>query len=517
MSKISNKVTLVFWISIAIAALSVIWGTMAPNNLKNVTSTVRDYIGVHFGWYYLLIVTVFVLFCIFVVISPFGKIRLGKPDESPDYSLPTWFAMLFSAGMGIGLVFWGVAEPVSHYIKNAPTAETGTAEAIKESMKFTYFHWGIHAWAIYAMVALSLAYFKFRKGAPGLISATLYPILGEKVRGPIGKVIDVIAIFATVVGVATTLGFGASQINGGLAYLTGIPNNFTVQLIIIGIVTVLFMFSAYTGLSKGIKYLSNANMFLALILFGFMLVVGPTLNIMNVFTDTIGSYLSDVPNMSFRLAPFNEENSTWIQNWTVFYWAWWISWSPFVGIFIARVSRGRTIREFLLGVLIVPTLVSFLWFSIFGMSAMNLDNVQEIANLATEKQLFGTLMEYPLGAIMSIIALCLIGTFFITSADSATFVLGMQSTNGSLNPPKTVKFSWGFAQAGMAAILLYTGGLQGLQNALISAALPFSIIMLLMMYSLYKALNEDRLKQKQDKQARKKAQHQHSEGSTTSM
>ncbi|QHE54017.1 BCCT family transporter [Pontibacillus sp. HMF3514] len=515
MSKLSNKVTLVFWISIAISTLSVIWGTAAPDNLKLVTKTVRDYITIHFGWYYLLVVTLFVIFCIFIVISPFGKIKLGKPDESPDYSLPTWFAMLFSAGMGIGLVFWGVAEPLHHYIKNAPTAEAGTTAAMKESMKFTYFHWGIHAWAIYAMVALSLAYFKFRRGAPGLVSATLYPILGEKVRGPIGKIIDIIAIFATVVGVATTLGFGATQINGGLSYLLDIPNTFWVQLIIIGVVTVLFMFSAYTGLSKGIKYLSNANMFLALILFAGMLIVGPTLIIMNVFTDTIGQYLRDVPNMSFRLEPFNEDRNSWVQGWTVFYWAWWIAWSPFVGIFIARVSRGRTIREFLIGVLAVPSLVSFLWFAVFGMSATELDNAKEIANLATEQQLFGTLMEYPLGTILSIVALCLIGTFFITSADSATFVLGMQTTNGSLNPPKTVKFSWGLAQAGMAAILLYTGGLQGLQNALISAAFPFSIIMLLMMYSLYKALNEDRLKLKKEKQARK--QEQQSEESSTSM
>ncbi|KGX84427.1 glycine betaine uptake BCCT transporter [Pontibacillus marinus] len=511
----SNKVTLVFWISIAISALSVIWGTTAPDNLKLVTKTVRDYISVHFGWYYLLVVTLFVIFCIFVIISPFGKLKLGKPDESPDYSLPTWFAMLFSAGMGIGLVFWGVAEPLHHYVKNAPTAEAGTTGALKESLKFTYFHWGIHAWAIYAMVALSLAYFKFRRGAPGLVSATLYPILGEKVRGPIGKAIDIIAIFATVVGVATTLGFGATQINGGLSYLLDIPNTFWVQLVIIGVVTVLFMFSAYTGLSKGIKYLSNANMFLALILFAGMLIIGPTLVIMNVFTDTIGQYLRDVSSMSFRLAPFDDDKSSWIQGWTVFYWAWWIAWSPFVGIFIARVSRGRTIREFLIGVLVVPSLVSFLWFSVFGMSAIELDNAKEIANLATEKQLFGTLMEYPLGTILSIVALCLIGTFFITSADSATFVLGMQTTNGSLNPPKTVKFSWGLAQASMAAILLYTGGLQGLQNALISAAFPFSIIMLLMMYSLYKALNEDRLKLKQDKKARKNAQQ--SEGSSTSM
>lgn len=490
---LSKKVSLVFWIAIVISTLSVIWGVLSPENLKGVTSTICNFISVHFGWYYLLIVTLFVLFCLFIIVSPYGTLKLGKADEKPEYSMPTWFAMLFSAGMGIGLVFWGVAEPVSHYAKNAPTAEAGTPAALQESLQFVYFHWGLHAWAIYALVALTLAYFKFKRGAPGLISATLYPILGDKVKGPIGKTIDVIAVFATVVGVATTLGFGAAQINGGLTFLTDLPNEFWVQLVIIGIVTVLFMFSAYTGLSKGIKYLSNANMFLALLLFAFMLVVGPSLKIMNVFTDTIGSYFNDLAQMSFRLAPTNEENQTWIQDWTVFYWAWWIAWSPFVGIFIARVSRGRTIREFLMGVLIVPPLVSFLWFATFGMSAINLEQGgSDIAGLATEQALFGTLTEYPLGIVTSIIALCLIGTFFVTSADSATFVLGMQSTNGSLNPPKTVKFAWGVVQSSMAAILLYTGGLQGLQNALITAALPFSVIMLMMMYSLYKALAEDK-------------------------
>ncbi|MFC0524271.1 BCCT family transporter [Pontibacillus salicampi] len=491
---LSKRVTAVFWITIAIAALSVIWGVISPDNLKGVTETIRAYLTVHFGWFYLIIVTLFVLFCIYIIISPFGTIKLGKPDDKPEYSMPTWFAMLFSAGMGIGLVFWGVAEPASHFANNPPTAEPGSGEALKESMKFVYFHWGVHAWAIYALVALTLAYFKFRRGAPGLISATLYPLLGERVKGPIGKTIDVIAIFATVVGVATTLGFGAAQINGGLTYLTDLPNEFWVQLVIIGVVTVLFMFSAYTGLSKGIKYLSNANMFLAALLFIFMLIVGPTLQIMNVFTDTIGSYLRDVASMSFRLAPTNEENQTWIQNWTVFYWAWWIAWSPFVGIFIARVSRGRTIREFLMGVLIVPSVVGFLWFATFGMSAINLEQAgtAAISELSKEQALFGTLTNYPLGIITSIIALCLIGTFFVTSADSATFVLGMQSTNGSLNPPKTVKFSWGIAQSAMAAILLFTGGLQGLQNALIIAAFPFAFIMIMMMYSLHKALVEDK-------------------------
>ncbi|KGX86134.1 glycine betaine uptake BCCT transporter [Pontibacillus litoralis] len=498
---LSKKVTIVFWITMAIAVLSVLWGVIAPNHLQEVTGAIRDFITVNFGWYYLIIVTLFVLFCIFVILSPFGAIKLGNPDDEPDYSMPTWFAMLFSAGMGIGLVFWGVAEPASHFATNPPTAEPGSTLALRESIKYSYFHWGIHAWAIYALVALTLAYFKYRHGAPGLISATLYPLLGDRVYGPLGKFIDVIAVFATVIGVATTLGFGAAQINGGLTYLFNIPNEFWVQFIIIAIVTVLFMLSASTGLSKGIKYLSNANMYLALALFAFMLVVGPTLQILNVFTDTIGAYLNDVLEMSFRLEPTSDHDRVWIQDWTIFYWAWWIAWSPFVGIFIARVSRGRTIREFLMGVLLVPTLIGFLWFATFGMSAINLEmnGIAAISELPMEQALFGTLAEYPLGVITSFIGLCLIGTFFITSADSATFVLGMQSTNGSLNPSNPVKFSWGLAQSGMAAILLFTGGLTGLQNALIIAALPFSIIMLMMMFSLYKSLSEELAKLRKQK------------------
>lgn len=488
-----KKVTSVFWVTLAIAIFSVIWGSVAPENLESITGKIQTYISVHFGWYYLLIVTGFVIFCLYMIFSPFGKIKLGKADDKPDYNYATWFAMLFSAGMGIGLVFWGAAEPIYFYAINAPTAETGTTAALNETMQFVYFHWGIHAWGIYAIVALVLAYFKFRHGAPALISATLKPLFGKAMDGPWGKFIDIVAVFATIVGVATTLGFGAAQINGGLTFLTDIQESFVVQLIIIAIVTVLFMMSAYTGLSKGIKYLSNTNMVLALLLLAMMLIIGPTLYIMNTFTDTIGAYLQNLPSMSFRLAPNSEEARSWINSWTVFYWAWWIAWSPFVGIFIARVSKGRTIREFLSGVLLVPSAVGFLWFSTFGSSAIKVQqDGGEIASLATEQALFGTFDQYPLGLIMSIIAMILIGTFFITSADSATFVLGMQTTNGSLTPPTMVKFVWGIIQSSMAAVLLYSGGLQALQNALISAAFPFSFIMILMVVSLYKALKTDK-------------------------
>ncbi|UOQ91725.1 BCCT family transporter [Halobacillus shinanisalinarum] len=488
-----KKVTSVFWITLAITLVASLWGSLAPKSFESMSSTIQSYISINFGWYYLLIVSLFVLFCLYMIFSPYGKIKLGKPDDKPDFRYPTWFAMLFSAGMGIGLVFYGVASPVSHYIETPPVAEPGTRAALEDSLRITFFHYGVHAWAIYAIVALVLAYFKFRHGKPGLISATLEPLFGNKMIGPWGKTIDVVAVFATIVGVATTLGFGATQINGGFTYLFGIENQFWVQLIIILVVTALFMISAYTGLSKGIKYLSNANMALAAILFFAMLFIGPTLYILNSFTDTLGTYIQRLPSESLRISPNNSEEQQWVLDWTVFFWAWWIAWAPFVGIFIARISKGRSIREFLSGVLIVPSVVSFLWMTTFGVTGIQVQNEgAEIASLPDEQALFGVFDQFPFSVILSILAIMLIGTFFITSADSATFVLGMQTTNGSLNPPKMVKFAWGIAQSAIAAVLLYTGGLQALQNALISAAFPFSFIMLLMVFSFYKALRKDK-------------------------
>lgn len=306
--------------------------------------------------------------------------------------------------------------------------------------------------------------------------------------------VDIIAVTATVVGVATTLGFGAAQINGGLAYLFGIPNNFIIQLIIIVIVTALFIMSAWSGLSKGIKYLSNTNMVLAVVLLVLVFVLGPSLLILNMFTDTIGVYVQNIIQMSFRIAPLDADHREWINGWTIFYWAWWISWSPFVGIFIARVSKGRTIREFMIGVLLLPAIVSFIWFAIFGTTAIDvqMSGTVDLTKYATEEVLFAVFNEMPFSAILSVVAVILIGIFFITSADSATFVLGMQTSYGSLTPPNSIKLVWGFFLAAMASILLYSGGLQALQNALIIAAFPFSMIMILMMVSIYKALSRER-------------------------
>ncbi|CDQ37997.1 MULTISPECIES: glycine betaine uptake BCCT transporter [Virgibacillus] len=488
-----KKVTSVFWITLGITLALSIWGSIAPSQFEDSSVTVMDFISGHFGWFYLIIVSFFVIFCLYLIFSPYGKIKLGKHDDKPEFSYPTWFAMLFSAGMGIGLVFYGVASPVSHYIKTPPVAEPGTVKALEDALRLTFFHYGVHAWAIYAVIALVLAYFTFRHDKPGLISAALEPLFGNAMEGVWGKTVDVIAVFATIVGVATTLGFGAAQINGGLSYLLGIDNAFWVQLVIILVVTVLFMLSTYTGLSKGIKYLSNTNLVLAALLFLAVLILGPTMYIVNSFTNTIGTYIQSLPIESFRIAPNDSDEQQWIIDWTVFFWAWWIAWSPFVGIFIARISRGRTIREFLSGVLIVPSVVGFLWFSAFGMAGIQAQNSGvDIAGLPDEQALFGMFSNLPFSVVLSILALLLISTFFITSADSATFVLGMQTTNGSLSPSTPVKFVWGFAQSAIAAVLLYTGGLQALQNALISAAFPFSIIMLLMIVSFYKALKKDK-------------------------
>jgi glycine betaine transporter len=310
-----------------------------------------------------------------MIFSKYGKIKLGMPDSKPEYSRPTWFAMLFFAGMGIGLLFYGVSEPIAHFT-TPPLGNGSTEQSAILGMRYAWFHWGLHAWAIYAIVALAFAYQKFRKNAPGLMSATLYPVFGEKVKGPFGQTIDVVAVFATLFGVAASLGLGSQQVNAGLEYLVGIPNNFMVQIMIIAIISVLFIISANTGISRGIKYLSNVNMSIAVLLFITMLVLGPTLYLLNMFTSTLGSYVQNVALMGLRLSPFDAKEAAWTQGWTIFYWAWWISWTPFVGMFIARVSKGRTIREFTVAVLLIPSLVCALWFTVFGGTGIYLEFIE---------------------------------------------------------------------------------------------------------------------------------------------
>ncbi len=488
-----KQTTSVFYVSAIILLLFVIVGVVAPQSFENVTANTEGFITNTFGWYYLIIVTAFVAICLYLMVSPVGKIKLGKPEDKPEFSRPTWVAMLFSAGVGIGLVFYGTAEPISHYALQSPTGETGTNAAVRDAMQYTFFHWGIHAWAVYGLVGLSLAYFMFRHGNPGLISTTLKPILGKYATGKFGKAIDIVAVLATVIGVSTSLGFGAVQINGGLSFLYGMPSSFVSQFIIIIIVTVLFLGSALSGLDKGIRILSNVNMILAGALLLLVFILGPTLFTLNLFTDTIGKYLQNFINMSFRLAPLNSENREWINTWTIFYWAWWIAWSPFVGIFIARVSKGRTIREFVAYVLLAPSIISFIWFAVFGGSAISLERsgTKLISALTTEQSLFGMLSTFPFASVISLLAIGLIAIFFITSADSGTFVLGMMTTNGSQNPSNLLKVIWGLLLTAIALVLLYSGGLQALQNTMIVAALPFSFVIIMMAVSLLKSLNQE--------------------------
>ncbi|TDM07047.1 glycine betaine uptake BCCT transporter [Macrococcus lamae] len=507
-----KKVTNVFYISLVLVLLTVFAGAVFPKGFEDLTGNINSFITEKFGWYYVILSTVMVAFCLFLILSPIGKLKLGKPSDKPEFSTLSWFAMLFSAGMGIGLVFWGAAEPLSHYI-SPPTAQPETDQSFKEAMRSTFFHWGFHAWAIYGVVALALAYFQFRKGEPGLLSRTLRPIFGNKVEGWFGTIIDVLAVFATVVGVAVSLGMGAQQINGGLHYLFNVPNTFLVKVIIVIIVTILFLISAWSGLSKGIQILSNANIVIAALLLFSVLLLGPTVLIMNMFSTSIGNLLQNFLYLSFDVSPLNDQKKDWMASWTLYYWGWWMSWSPFVGIFIARVSKGRTIREFLIGVLIVPAVLSFFWFSVFGTTAIEtFKKVPGIGELAVELQLFAVFKEMPIGFGLSLIALALIATFFITSADSATFVLGMQSTHGSLNPSNSIKVIWGLAQSLIALVLIYAGGLNALQSAAIIVAFPFSFVLIMMMISLYKDGNKERMRLgltlKPDKRFRKNTESQ---------
>lgn len=489
-----KRLTPVFYVSLVLALMFILWGVGFPDGMSKVTISIQSFIQDRFGWFYLLSATLFLVFCIYLIFSRYRHVKLGDDDEEPQYSYVSWFAMLFSAGMGIGLVFWGVAEPVSHFF-DPPMGEAGTSEAANEALRYSFFHWGFHPWAIYSVLGLSLAYVSFRRKAPQIISETLRPIFGDGVDGIFGKTVDVIAILATVFGVATSLGFGAIQIAGGLSFTTSTENTFAVQLLIIVIVTVLYMISTITGLNKGIKYLSNVNIFLAFLLMIAIFVISRPSFIMNVFTSSFGGYIQHFPTMSLSLNPFGQ--SDWIEGWTIFYWAWWIAWAPFVGTFIARISRGRTIREFILGVLLVPTIFSALWFSVFGGTGISLDMFGDfglhniIAEEGKEVALFSLLQNFPYGWLLSVIAICLISTFFITSADSATFVLGMQSMRGDLNPRYTVKIVWGVIQSASAAVLIWSGGLNALQTASIIAALPFSIVLLLMCASFIRALQKE--------------------------
>lgn len=491
----TKKLSKVFIYSVLIVGILVIIGAIAPEKFGSVAGSISNWVSNYFGWYYMIITSATLFFCIFLIFSPIGKLKLGKPHHEPEFSTRSWLTMLFSAGMGIGVVFYSTSEPIAHYFMPA-TAEPESQEAMLEAIRATIFHWGVHAWGMYGAVALALAYFQFRKGESGLLSKTLRPILGNKVDGPIGILIDVLTVFATVIGVAVSLGIGTTQINGGLNYLFGVPINVGVQGLIITVVTILFLASAWSGLSKGIRYLSNLNMILATILLLVVLILGPTMLILNMLPTAAGEYINTFVARTLDAAPLNSDKNSWLQSWTIFYWAWWLSWSPFVGIFIARVSKGRTVREFVLALLTVPTTIGIIWFTVFGVTGIEIaSKVSEVVSHAPETQLFAIFNEIPLSVPLSILAILLISSFFITSADSATFVLGMQTSHGSLRPSAAIKIVWGISLSAIAFVLLLSGGetgLEALQSASIIAALPFSFVIIMMMISFYKDANEER-------------------------
>ena len=489
----------VFQISLALCVVIAVWAVAFNQSFTVVSDTIFSFLTVNFGWLYLIAMFFFVVFVIFIAFSKFGQIRLGAEDSRPEYSTISWFAMLFGAGMGVGLVFWGISEPISHFVNPASGIVAESAEAADFAMRSSFMHWGIHPWANYAIIGLALAYFQFRKNKPGLISFVLEPIIGEKgVKGPIGKIVDILAVFATVAGVVTSLGLGVLQINSGLNYLFGIPTNLLIQIIIIVVISVIYIWSAVSGVDKGIKLISDANLYIAFALMAFAVFVGPKLEIVNSFINGLGNYIGNMIPDSLGISPFGDQ--TWVLAWRIFYWAWWIAWAPFVGIFIARISKGRTIKEFIMGVVIAPSLGSLVWFAIFGTLGINLgingtlstETLNAVA-ATPETGLFVVMQEYPFGMALSIVALLLLCTFFITSANSGTFVLSMLSSEGALNPPNSKKILWGVVQSIMAVGLLIAGGLKPLQSISIAAAFPFIFIMFMICAALVKALKEENL------------------------
>lgn len=501
----TGKIGIVFYVSLAVSILFLLWGVLFTENIANVTTAILEFVLNSFGWLYLTATTLFLGFVVFLAVSRYGSIRLGKDDDRPEFGYFSWFAMLFAAGMGIGLVFWGVAEPISH-LTTPPygMAEAGTSEAGELGLQYSFFHWGLHPWATYSVIAMAIAYANFRKDRGGLISSVFYPLLGDRVDGPIGKAIDILALVATLFGVSVSLGLGALQVNGGLNFLFDVPNSAVIQLIIIAVITVLFLISSATGVGRGIKYLSNLNMVLAALLLVFVFVLGPTIVLLDVFVQTTGSYVGNLIPISFTTDAL--EQSAWAGDWTLFYWATWIAWCPFVGAFIARISRGRTIREFVIGVLLVPSTLSFLWFSTFGGTALQLNEatggqIATAVDNSVTAAFFVTLSQLPLSAITSVIVILLVSVFFITSADSASFVLASMSSEGAVYPRIVLRLIWGGVISAFAAVVLLSGGLDALQRVAIIAAVPFAVIMIVMCWAMLKAFSAE-LQEAQEQKAK---------------
>jgi choline/carnitine/betaine transport len=490
----------VFGITAIIALGFLVWGFVSTATLASASGSALTWIMDNTGWLFALTASGFVVFVLWLALGKFGSIPLGCDDEEPEFRTISWVAMMFSAGMGIGLMFFGVAEPLTHFATPPPgTGPAGNTEAVQTAMATTLFHWTLHPWAIYAVVGLAIAYGVYRKGRMQLISAAFEPLLGSRANGPGGKVIDMLAIFATLFGSAASLGLGALQIRSGLHIVAGISETGnTVLVVIITVLTVAFVLSAVSGVARGIQWLSNINMVLALLLAAFVFVVGPTIFILNLLPTSLGSYFQDIAMMSARTGAEGADVDTWLQSWTIFYWAWWISWTPFVGMFIARISRGRTIRQFVTGVLLVPSLVSLVWFCVFGGAAIKVqqDGVDLAGEGSIEAQLFSLLDQYPIAIIASVLVMVLVAIFFVSGADAASIVMGSLSERGTIKPSRGTVIFWGVAMGAVALVMLLVGGedaLTGLQTITIIAALPFVLVMVGLAVALVKDLRQDPL------------------------
>jgi glycine betaine transporter len=497
----------VFGVALALVVVFVLWGVIASENLGSTVGVVFGKVISNTGWVFVVASTGFVVLAALLAFSRYGRIRLGKDDDRPEFSTGSWVAMLFAAGMGIGLVFWGVAEPLYH-LADAPLglAEGGTPEAARVGLQYSVFHWGLHPWAMYAVIGMALAYGVFRKGRPSLVSSAVVPLVGEHRTG-IRRTVDILAIFATVFGAATSLGLGAMQINSGLATSFGVPQNNGVALTVIAGLAVLFVLSAVSGVHRGIKLVSNVNVVLAALLAAFVFVLGPTTHIFNTITETAGDYLAGLPGMSLAAGAWGGQE--WLSGWTLFYWAWWISWTPFVGTFIARISRGRTIRQFVTYVMIVPTLVGLVWFGILGGTATYYELTNQadmsgaLADNGAEGALFALLGEFPFAGLTAVLVMVLITLFFVSSADSASMVLGMLSQGGTTSPNRAVVILWGLAIAGAAMALTLAGGLSAMQSATILVATPFLLVLVAICVNLVRELRQEPYASTLDPQVRR--------------
>lgn len=489
----------VFWPSVILILVMIITTLSMGEDAETMYTAIQNFISDNGGWLFIISVSVFLIFAIVIAFSRMGNIRLGGAEARPEFSTTAWFAMLFSAGMGIGIMFWSVAEPMTHFLES-PMEVGGAEDAAQQAMSLTYLHWGFHAWGIYAIVGLSLAFFAFNRGFPLSFRSIFYPVLGDRIEGWIGDVIDILAVLATLFGLATSLGLGVKQISAGLNDLFALPDTVWLQVgLIIGI-TMIATVSVFLGIDKGVRVLSEINIRIAVVFLLFMIAVGPTIYIFDSFVQNMGHYFGNVARYSFWTEAY--EGSTWQNTWTVFYWAWWISWSPYVGMFIARISKGRTVREFVLGVLIAPSLITFLWLSAFGGSAISLEmaDIGNIGATALDNEamsLFVLLEQFPWSFVTSITAIILVMSFFVTSSDSGSLVIDGLTSGGKLDAPVGQRVFWAQVEGAVAAVLLIGGGLNALRTASVITGLPFLFILMLMCYSLYKGLKEEQQKKKQ--------------------